>query len=324
MSGLALAAGRLRIGFAGTPEFAAIILRALLNDRDQVAVVYTQPDRRAGRGRKMQTSPVKTVALEHQLEIRQPGSLRDEVRGAELAASKLDVLVVAAYGLILPQQVLDVPRRGCINVHASLLPRWRGAAPVERAIMAGDEQTGVSIMQMDAGLDTGPVLAQASCPIDNNTLGPELEQTLANLGARCLIECLGNLKTLSHVAQSDAGTTYATKLTAADARIDWHQSSQNIHRQIRALCGRLPATTTIGDVTIKLLDAQWQPEDSNEPPATVIAASPRGIQVACGEGSLLVRRVQLNRGKGRPLPVAAVLNGYPELFTPGARLADPS
>jgi methionyl-tRNA formyltransferase len=322
MSGLAPTPERLRIGFAGTPEFAAIVLRALLNSQHQVAAVYTQPDRRAGRGRKLQTSAVKTVALEHQLEIRQPASLRDEAQAAELAASKLDALIVAAYGLILPQRVLAVPRQGCINVHASLLPRWRGAAPVERAIMAGDEQTGVSIMQMDAGLDTGPVLAQASCSIHADTLGPDLEFTLANLGARCLIECLGNLKTLSRVPQSDAGTSYATKLTAADARIDWRQSSQSIHRQIRALCGRLPATTSIGDLSIKLLDAQWRPENSPDPPATVVAAGPKEIQVACGKGSLLVRRVQLNRGKGRPLPVAAVLNGYPDIFAPGARLAD--
>ncbi|MCZ6712273.1 MAG: methionyl-tRNA formyltransferase [Gammaproteobacteria bacterium] len=322
MSGLAPTAARLRIGFAGTPEFAAVILRALLSHPGEVAVVYTQPDRPAGRGRILHASPVKTVAREHRLEIRQPASLRDEARPGELAAFKLDVLVVAAYGLILPQRVLDVPKQGCINVHASLLPRWRGAAPVERAIMAGDEQTGVSIMQMDAGLDSGPVLAQASCPIRNDTLGPDLELTLANLGARCLIECLENLKNLSRLAQDDAGSTYATKLAAADARIDWHQSSQSIHRQIRALCGRLPATTRVGDLTIKLLDADWQPETSIETPATVLAAGPGGIQVACGEGSLLVHRLQLNRGKGRPLPAAAALNGYPDVFAPGARLAD--
>ncbi len=313
-----------RIGFAGTPEFAAIILRALLDHQAEVAVVYTQPDRPAGRGRKLQASPVKTLAIEHRLEIRQPASLRDEIRPSELAACNLDVLIVAAYGLILPTQILAVPRRGCINVHASLLPRWRGPAPVERAIMAGDEQTGVSVIQMDSGVDTGPVLAQSSCPIEGHTRGPDLELTLANLGARCLLECLSELDTASPQPQPEAGATYANKLTAADAVIDWRRSALSIQRQVRALCGRLPATTAVGGLQIKLLDADWRSESSIEPPATVMAAGPEGIQVACGDGSLIVRRLQLNRGKGRPLLASAALNGYPDVFAPGARLGDPA
>jgi methionyl-tRNA formyltransferase len=311
-----------RIGFAGTPEFAAIILRALLDHDADVTVVYTQPDRPSGRGRKLQPSAVKRVAIDHQLEVRQPATLRDERVSVDLAACALDVLIVAAYGLILPEQILAIPRRGCINVHASLLPRWRGAAPVERAIMAGDEQTGVSIMQMDTGLDTGPVLATASCPISDDTLGADLELTLAELGARCLLDCLSELETLTPQPQKDAGATYAHKLTPQDARVDWHQAGRNIERQVRALCTRMPATAIVGDLRIKLLDAQSLAESFDATPGTVVSIDREGIQIACGEGSLVLRRLQLNRGKGRPLAAADAGNGYPEIFAVGATLAE--
>ena len=311
-----------RIGFAGTPEFAAIILRALLDHDAGVTVVYTQPDRPSGRGRKLQPSAVKRVAIDHQLEVRQPATLRDERASVDLAACGLDVLVVAAYGLILPEQILTIPKQGCINVHASLLPRWRGAAPVERAIMAGDERTGVSIMQMDAGLDTGPVLATASCPISDDTLGADLELTLAELGARCLLRCLSELDTLTAKPQNAAGATYAHKLTAQDARVDWHQSAPSIERQVRALATRMPATAILGDLRIKLLDARSLADSFDAAPGTVVSVDREGIQVACGEGSLVLRRLQLNRGKGRPLAAADASNGYPETFAVGASLAE--
>ncbi len=313
----------LRIGFAGTPEFAAIILRALLERPLDVIAVYTQPDRPAGRGRRMQPSPVKTIALERNIQLRQPASLRGAAAQRELTAFNLDVLIVAAYGLLLPASILEVPQRGCINVHASLLPRWRGAAPVERAIMAGDTETGVSIMQMDAGLDTGPVLAQARCPIHETTVGSELEITLANLGARCLLECLDSLDSLQPTPQCDDAATYAAKLTTADARIDWQQPAQQIHRQVRALSGRLPATAACDGMRIKLLEADWLPDPTGAQPGTVLAASGRGIQIACGSGSLLVRRLQLDRGKGRPLLAADAINGYPQVFAAGVILAGP-
>jgi methionyl-tRNA formyltransferase len=314
----------LRLGFAGTPDFAATILSALLEGGSQVMVVYTQPDRRAGRGRRLTPSAVKTMANDHHLEVRQPPSLRDETETQTLADSNLDVLIVAAYGLILPAQMLAVPRYGCINVHASLLPRWRGAAPVERAIMAGDTETGVSIMQMDAGLDTGPVLAQVSCPINDDTEGPDLESTLAVLGASCLLDCLQNLESLHPEPQRDEGATYATKLSAADARIDWQQSAQCIQRQVRALCGRSAATTALDNLRIKLLNTSWRPESADQRPGTILRTSAQGIHVSCGEGLLVVHRLQLNRGKGQPLEAAAAINGYPDIFAVGGVLAGPA
>ncbi len=309
----------LRIGFAGTPKFAAIILQALLAADGHVVVVYTQPDRPAGRGRKLLSSAVKQLAVAHDIEVRQPVSLRGDAQPIELATWNVDLLIVAAYGLILPTSILAVPKYGCINVHASLLPRWRGAAPVERAIMAGDQQTGVSIMQMDAGLDTGPVLAYASCPIDDDTVGPDLDMTLADLGARCLLGCLSELHTIQPTPQADVAS-YASKLTADDAVIHWSHSARSIHRQIRALCGRRPAVTALGNLRIKLLAATWRAEPTNQAPGIVMASGADGIEVACGNGSLVVHRVQLNRGKGRPLTAVAAINGYPAVFTPGARL----
>jgi methionyl-tRNA formyltransferase len=311
-----------RIGFAGTPEFAAIVLDAILRDGQEVVVVYTQPDRRAGRGRKLTSSPVKQLALANRLPLRQPTSLRGKTPAAELAECNLDVLVVAAYGLILPESVLVAPKYGCINVHASLLPRWRGAAPVERAIMAGDAETGVSIMQMDAGLDTGPVLARSKCPIDEDVSGPELGAALARLGAQCLLACLANLDALTPEPQREADACYAAKLATEDAVIDWHRPSRDIHRQVRALCGRLPATTSIDDLTIKILAARWSPDPPSATPGTIESATRKGIKVACGGGSLVIEQLQLNRGKGLPLAAADAINGYPALFEPGARVVD--
>jgi len=318
------AASRPRVGFAGTPEFAASILAALVAGGYEIPVVYTQPDRKAGRGRRLVASAVKQLALAEKLTIAQPQSLRTTQAAAELATYGLDVLVVAAYGLILPQSILDTPRLGCINVHASLLPRWRGAAPVERAIMAGDRETGVSIMQMDAGLDTGPVYAARACPISDRAQGPELEAHLARIGANLLLECLQDLEERTPRAQTEVGACYAAKLTKTDAVVDWNQDAAVIDRQIRALCGRIPATVNLGKLQIKLLQADTldctsQPKD----PGTIVRSDRRGIVVACNPGCLSLQRLQLNVGKGSVLDAAAARNGYPDIFAEGAQLVGP-
>lgn len=315
---------RLRTGFAGTPDFAASILRTLLDSPVQMAVAYTQPDRRAGRGQRQTGSPVKALAREHGLPIEQPHTLKDPSAVAQLRDYQLDVLVVAAYGLLLPPEVLSLPRLGCVNVHASLLPRWRGAAPVERAIMAGDPVTGVSIMQMDAGLDTGPVFATQECPIGPHTEGPELEAQLAEYGAQLLVECMANLEQRSPVPQAGEGATYARKLTATDAQLSWDQPADQVHRQIRALCSRLPATVTIGDLRIRLLKATPSGTAVGAPPGTILGASRKGIVVACNPGQLTLTSLQLNRGKGRPMGAAAALNGYADVFATGRSLASTS
>ena len=268
----------------------------------------------------MVASPVKQLATEASLTVTQPQSLRTPEAAEELASYRLDVLVVAAYGLILPQSILDTPRLGCINVHASLLPRWRGAAPVERAIMAGDHETGVSIMQMDAGLDTGPVYAARTCPITPRTQGPELEAQLAQMGASLLLECLNNIDSRTPRPQPEAGACYAAKLTKADAAVDWNQDAVVIDRQIRALCGRLPATVSLGKLQIKVLDAHPVSCNVSDPPGTIVRSDRDGIVVACNPGYLSLQRLQLNVGKGSPLAAAAARNGYPKVFAEGAQL----
>lgn len=309
----------LKLGFAGSPDFAARVLQALLDGGHRPAVVYCQPDRPVGRGRRLSSGPVKVLADALGIPVLQPESLRSDEAVATLAGFQLDVLVVAAYGLILPQSVLDTPRFGCINVHASLLPRWRGAAPVERAIMAGDTRTGVSIMQMDRGLDTGPVYALKECSIGPHTTGPALEAELARLGGTALLDCLCRIPGLEAKPQPAEGATYAKKLTEADAWIDWSRSSLEIDRQIRALCGRIPARTFAGSARMQILDAfPHGSADSRSTPGTVVAVgTPDGITVACGKGTLSIRRLQLNRGKGQPLTAAQALNGFSELLGEG-------
>jgi methionyl-tRNA formyltransferase len=271
----------------------------------------------------MRPGPVARLAAEHGIDIRQPVTLREPDAAAILAGFELDVLVVAAYGLILPQAILDTPTHGCVNVHASLLPRWRGAAPVERAIMAGDTRTGVSIMRMERGLDTGPVYLARETTIGASTTGPELEAELATLGAELLIECLGALPRLEPTPQPTAGASYAPKLTPADAAIDWSANSEAIGRQVRALCGRLPAFTFTGATRMQILAAfpdatTGTHAQARVAPGTVIAAGAEsGITVVCGTGSLRITRLQLNRGKGLPMHAADALNGYPDLLGVG-------
>lgn len=313
-----------RIGFAGTPEFAAVALRGLVEAGANVVCVYTQPDRPAGRGRKLVPSAVKALAHAHEIEVRQPKSLRNEAALEELRNSKLDVLVVAAYGLILPQAILDAPRLGCVNVHASLLPRWRGAAPIERAIMAGDTHSGVCIMRMEAGLDTGGVYTSRSTPITDTTIGRELHDTLAELGTQALLDALNNFDPVAFTAQDDALACYANKLEASDAQINWHTTSAAVARHINALNDRLPARTTVQDtaeVLYMLRAAVTEAPTKKATPGTLIERSKKTFTVATLDGAVAIREVQLRRGKGKPMPSAAALNGYSDLFVVGQRFS---
>jgi methionyl-tRNA formyltransferase len=305
-------AASLKLGFAGTPDFAARILQRLLENDCVPLLVLTRPDRPTGRGRKLQASPVKELALARGLPLLQPPSLKQQSLGVEL-----DVLVVAAYGLILPPHILETPTSGCINVHASLLPRWRGAAPIERAIMAGDQVTGVTIMQMDEGLDTGPTYNRLEAPIDRTITGEELAVQLAELGAKALLECLNTLGEVQPQAQQGAAT-YADKITAEDTVVDFSRTAIDVHNQVRALAGRTPATCTKTDVRIRLIHTEVVDSTGHVPPGQIISADKNGIVVACGAQAVCITRLQLNRGKGRPMDAAAAINGYGAIFSVGS------
>ena len=313
----------MNLGFAGTPGFAVHILQALIDSDHAIDAVFTQPDRPAGRGRKLVPSPVRTLAEAAGLAVHTPLRIADALAWLK----DLDVLVVAAYGLLLPQPALDAPKRGCINVHASLLPRWRGAAPVERAIMAGDTSTGVSIMQMDAGLDTGPVLLSRSIAIKPADTGMSLTASLAQLGADAVLQALARLETLAPVAQDDALATFAPKIVAADAAIDWRNDAERIARRVRALAHRRTAYATMGKDRLRVLQAravllQERATDLVQFPGTTLKTSD-GILVVCGEGALLLETVQLSRGRGRPMSALDAANGYPNILAAGARFDVP-
>ena len=306
----------MRLAFAGTAPFATTILERLIASDHEVAIVYTQPDRRAGRGRQLSPSPVRRLADARGIPVRTPTKLEPEAD----ALSAFDAVVVAAYGLLLPAAVLAAPRHGCLNVHASLLPRWRGAAPVERAIMAGDRETGVSIMQVDAGLDTGPVYCQRHLPLDDQSTGAAVTQALAHLGAQAMLDTLDRLGTETPRPQDDEQATYADKLTAADALIDWSREAPALDRQVRALSGRTAAYTTADDGTrIRILAARPAEDHAPRSPG-ILVRDEMGWSVACGVGRLVLDTVQLNRGKGTPLSIMSAANGYPRIFFDGARL----
>ena len=295
--------------FAGTPSFAVRILDAILDSRHRVIAVLTQPDRPAGRGLGAAPSDVKKRALERGITVLQPASLHDAASSAGLAALLPDIMVVAAYGLILPERVLGIPRLGCINVHASLLPRWRGAAPIQRALLAGDTRTGISIMQMDPGLDTGPVLLQEACTISEEDTAGTLHDRLATLGAVMCVRALDGLQagTLVGSAQSRPEATYAPKIRKEEARIDWRDSAISVRRRVRAFDPTPGAIAILRGMELKVWSCAVRA--GNGAPGEVLNASPAGLQVACGEGSVLV--TELQRPGGRRLQVADFLRGCP-------------
>ncbi|MFL9813819.1 methionyl-tRNA formyltransferase [Stutzerimonas sp. VN223-3] len=305
----------MRIVFAGTPEFAAQHLQALLDAKRQIVAVYTQPDRPAGRGQKLMPSPVKQLALQHDIPVYQPQTLRDPAAQAELAGLQTDLMVVVAYGLILPQTVLDLPRLGCINSHASLLPRWRGAAPIQRAVEAGDAESGVTVMQMEAGLDTGPMLLKVTTPITRDDTGGTLHDRLAELGSRAVVEAIAALEagTLQGEVQDDSLATYAHKLNKDEARIDWRRPAVELERLIRAFHPWPICHSSLDGATVKIHDARLV--EGQGAPGQIIGAGKDGLQVACGEGLLLLTRLQLPNGK--PLSFSDLYNSRREQFAPG-------
>jgi methionyl-tRNA formyltransferase len=311
----------LRIIFAGTPEFAAVHLSALINSEHEVIAVYSQPDRPAGRGKKLQPSPVKQVALEHNIEVYQPLNFKDPADIAELNALQADVMIVVAYGLLLPQAVLDAPKYGCLNVHASLLPRWRGAAPIQRCIEAGDKVTGITIMQMDAGLDTGAMLHKVSTGIALDETGGSLHDRLASLGPDSLLTTLAQLQagTLQPEQQNDALANYAHKLKKEEALLDWSQSAETLALRVRAFNPFPVAYTLLGNERIRVLQASAIDKVTQLQPGTIANVSAKGIEVACADGVLRLEQIQL-AGK-KAMMVADVINGQPTLFQPNYVLA---
>jgi methionyl-tRNA formyltransferase len=316
-------ADQLRVAFAGTPEFAQVALADVHAAGFEVPLVFTQPDRPAGRGMKLNPSPVKAFAQAHGMPVAQPRSLRldgkypeDAAQAkAELFAAHIDVMVVAAYGLILPQWVLDLPRLGCLNIHASLLPRWRGAAPIHRAIEAGDAQTGITLMQMDAGLDTGDMLQIEALNIEPDDTTARLHDRLAALGGRMLIDVLRQAAagTLVRTPQPQQGITYAHKIEKAEGLIDWRLSAEVIARRVRAFDPFPGASTTLADGTVlKIWQAAVVPTTQALSPGTVLTATAEGITVACSEGALCI--AELQRPGGKRLMAGEFLQSAPPLL----------
>ncbi|MDV5529835.1 methionyl-tRNA formyltransferase [Enterobacter hormaechei] len=311
----------LRIIFAGTPDFAARHLDALLTSGHQIVGVFTQPDRPAGRGKKLMPGPVKVLAETHGLPVFQPASLRPEENQKLVADLNADVMVVVAYGLILPKAVLDMPRLGCVNVHGSLLPRWRGAAPIQRALWAGDAETGVTIMKMDIGLDTGDMLYKLACPITAEDTSATLYDKLADLGPQGLIETLQQLadNTATPEVQDEAQVTYAEKLSKEEARIDWSLSAAQLERCIRAFNPWPMSWLMIDEQPVKVWKASVINGNASAEPGTIIDASKNGIQVATGEGILNLESLQ-PAGK-KAMSAQDLLNSRREWFIPGNSLA---
>jgi len=289
-----------KIIFAGTPQFAASALAALL-EKHQIVAVLTQPDRPAGRGMQLTASPVKQLALQHGLTVLQPVSLRDEAAQLSIAALDADVMVVAAYGLILPKAVLVMPRHGCLNIHASLLPRWRGAAPIQRAILAGDSETGITIMQMDVGLDTGDMLLRHTCSIAETDDAQSLHDKLADMGATSIVEALNLLEQnrLIPVSQDDGAACYAAKLLKSEARIDWQLDAQQIARAVRAYNPFPVCQASLNGVLIKIWQASLCTEQQGKP-GEVLSVDKQGITVACGKDALRLEVLQRPGGKAQP------------------------
>ncbi len=307
----------MNIIFAGTPEFAAVALSSLIAAGHSVRLVLCQPDRPAGRGMALHACAVKTLAAAHGIEVFQPPTLRDDAAQARLRAVGADLMVVAAYGLILPQAVLDIPPRGCLNIHASLLPRWRGAAPIQRAILAGDEESGICIMQMEAGLDTGPVLDRAALPIGDDNAA-RLHDRLAALGGERIVAVLAGLDSLTARPQAEAGVTYARKLERSEAPLDFRQTATLLVRQIRAFDPFPGATAVLGGEALKIWSAGVDAELAG-PPGEILSADRGSLVVACGAGA--IRIGELQKAGGKRLAAAQFLAG--SRCQPGSRFALP-
>jgi len=310
----------LRIIFAGTPDFAARHLQALIDSEHDVIAVYTQPDRPAGRGQQLQPSAVKQLALQHNINVLQPKSLKKAPAQQELASLNADLMVVVAYGLILPQVVLDTPKLGCINVHGSLLPRWRGAAPIQRAIWAGDTDTGITIMQMDAGLDTGAMLSKVYCPIKDTDTSASLYDTLAQLGPNALLLALNNLPQLQQQAQpqDNALATYAEKLHKDEALLDFSKSAAALEREIRAFNPWPVSYLNLAQGTVKVWQASVCATNEGKVAGTVVSADKHGIRIACAEGALVITQLQ-PPGK-KAMSAADFLNGRADWLSPGLKV----
>lgn len=313
----------MRIVFGGTPEFASDHLAALLANDFNVVGVYTQPDRPAGRGKKLQASPVKQLAIEHNIPVFQPEKLRKNPEAqAELKELAPDIMVVVAYGLILPKSVLDIPSKGCINVHGSLLPKWRGAAPIQRSIWAGDATTGVTTMLMDVGLDTGDMLLKSEIPILDEDTSASLYEKLAEIGPQTLVETLHTFDEITPEAQIDEDATHAQKLSKEEAELDWSVSATQLERNIRAFNPWPGTFFRYKDKNIKVWQANVILDKSEALPGTVLLVDKKGITVATGEGQLVISQIQIP-GK-KPMTVDVILNGNRTWITEGTLLPIPS
>ncbi len=309
----------LNIVFAGTPDFAATVLQSILGSRHNVIACYTQPDRPAGRGRKLSPSPVKALALEHDLPVYQPLNFKQAEDVDQLVALKADLMVVVAYGLLLPKAVLDAPRLGCVNVHASILPRWRGAAPIQRAIAAGDKESGVTIMQMDAGLDTGDMLLKAFTPISADDTGGSLHDRLADIGGSAILDALEQIADggTNPEPQDDSQATYAHKLTKEEGKLDWTRSAAELNDLVRAFNPWPVTHTELDGKTLRVWQSQPLEHTSDAEPGTLIAVNKDSLDVATGNGTLRLTELQLPGAKR--LPVSAILNSKADWFPVGAR-----
>jgi methionyl-tRNA formyltransferase len=310
----------LRIIFAGTPEFSVPALQALLNSPHKIISVYTQPDRPSGRGQKLTASPVKQVAIHHGIPVHQPISLRESSTQQVLKNLAPDVMIVVAYGLILPKIILDIPRLGCINIHASLLPKWRGAAPIQRAILSGNKQTGITIMQMNEGLDTGDMLAKKSCDIFPDDTTQTLHDRLSQMGGELIAKVLNDLQQGKIIAekQNDDDASYAKKIEKHEAEINWNKSAIEIERLIRAFNPWPVAHTQLGENTLRVWHAKVLDEKTTQMPGTIVHTAKEGIDVATGDGILRLQQIQLPGAKA--LPVGDILNSKGDLFRVGMLL----
>ncbi|MEG3223174.1 methionyl-tRNA formyltransferase [Vibrio gigantis] len=311
----------LRIVFAGTPDFAARHLAALLSSEHEVIAVYTQPDRPAGRGKKLTASPVKNIALENNIPVYQPENFKSDEAKQELADLNADIMVVVAYGLLLPQMVLDTPRLGCINVHGSILPRWRGAAPIQRSIWAGDKETGVTIMQMDIGLDTGDMLSIATLPIEATDTSASMYEKLAGLGPDALVECLSDIASGKAVAekQDDELANYAKKLSKEEARISWSDDAAHIERCVRAFNPWPMSHFEATENSIKVWQSRVAEQTSDKSAGTILQADKTGIYVATGQGVLVLEQLQVPGKKA--MSVQDILNSRASWFEVGTQLS---